>query len=373
MVSYPRITAIELANFMSIESARLEFDESGVLNICGYNDSGKSAIIRALEVLFYDAYPNEQVNFIQDGKDYFGVGLEFEDGISINKYKYIDGKSVWEMLKGEEVVFTNQLDNGIAALGDIPDIIKKYLGVVKDDHTDEQLNVRRNTDRLFLINTTGGDNYKIINSVLRCDILAESVKRMNEDRNKLQSEVLNLVTSRDTLKDEVARITVLDDGTIQLLQESSEKLKQLKAKADILEVVFKEKEFLDSFEVYPELSVVDTGRLEDLQRIMDLREQMNIPVYDECKLIDTAKLSMLEEIMRYRDALSEAVPPEVGVVDTQRFQSIMEVAQAYNHLWKVSQEYEQTEKEYQLLLSELQRLSDLYGFKICKNCGTIVV
>lgn len=368
-----KLVAIELQDFMSIESARLEFDESGIINLVGYNDSGKSAVTRALEVIFYDAYFGTQASFIRDDQEYFGIGLEFDDGVAINKYKYANGKSIWEMVKGDQTLFTNQLQDSIAAMEDIPEPISRYLGVVKDDSTDEQLNIRRNTDKLFLIDTTGGDNYKIINSVLRYDILAESVKRMNEDRNKLQSELTNLATSSKTLKGELNSIMVLNNETIGTVNETTEKLKVSKRQVEYLTSILEQKEILDEFVVYDEVPVLDTSRLQSIIALQELKEATEIPIYNECTIIDNSRLQLLESVIQLRQELNVTIPPECPVISAQQLRDIMEVGESYNSLWQTSNDLTNTENEHSQVTTQLSQLSQQYGFKICKNCGTVAV
>ena len=43
-MGYSRLEFWEVWNFMSIEHGKCEFDERGIINIKGYNDSGKSAM-----------------------------------------------------------------------------------------------------------------------------------------------------------------------------------------------------------------------------------------------------------------------------------------------------------------------------------------
>jgi energy-coupling factor transporter ATP-binding protein EcfA2 len=365
--------ALELKDFMSIESARLEFDETGILNLVGYNDSGKSAVTRSLEILFYDAYSGTQINFIRDDQDYFGVGVEFDDGISINKYKYANGKSVWEMLKNDEIIFTNQLADGIAAMGDVPEPIAKYLGVVKDDSTDEQLNVRRSANKLFLIDTSGGDNYKIINSVLRYDILAESVKRMNEDRNKLQSEVANLATSSKTLKGELDSITVLDYTTLGIISEKTKNLKVNRHQVEYLMAIRDQKQILDEFTVHDEISLADTSRLTAITALQELKEATEIPIFDECKLIDNSRLDLLISIMQLRSSLDVVIPPECPIVDAQQLKDMQRVGEKFNDVWTITNDLATVESEYVTVSTQLVQLSQQHGFKICKNCGTVAV
>jgi len=358
---------------MSIEKARLEFDETGILNLCGYNDSGKSAITRALEVVFYNAYSNDQVNFIQDGKSHFGIGLEFSDGVEINRYKYIDGKSVWEMYKNGNVVFSNRLEDGIAALSDIPDVIRKYLGVIEDEITGEKLNVRRNTDRLFLINTTGGDNYKIINTVLRADILAESVNRLNKDRNTLQSELAALSTSSQTLKNELTHLVVLGDDLVAQVKENAENLADTKKRFEYLYSIQSQKAILDAFVVYDELPLIDTDQFRDIENLLELRKSLDIPIYDACPLIDVSRLQLLEEIIQLRKSLDVDIPPALPTIDVSRFNEIMEIGRLYNSYLETTNSLNQVSAEYEQVRGELESLSKQYGFKICKNCGAVAV
>lgn len=366
-----KLVAFELQDFMSIGEARIEFDDSGILNLVGYNDSGKSAVTRSLEVLFYDAYSSEQVRYIRDGCEFFGVGAEFDDGVSVNKYKYSTGQSVWEMVKDGQVIFTNRLNDGIAAMGDIPDVIANYLGVIKDDSTNEQLNIRRNTDKLFLINTTGGDNYKILNTVLRADVLAESVKRMNEDRNKLQSEVSNLATSSATLKNELQGITVLDEATFNTVLEMYEKLASSKQKVEYLVTLSDLKANLDAIRIYDELPLVDTSRLTSIVQLQELKKATEVVIYDECTTIDTHRLVLLKDIATNREALNIIIPAEVATVDTNRLRELRIIGESYNNLLKVNTDLANVELEHETTLKELKRLSEIHGFKICKTCGTV--
>jgi energy-coupling factor transporter ATP-binding protein EcfA2 len=368
-----KLVAIEVENFMSIGQTRIEFDETGIINLCGYNDSGKSAITRALEVILYDGYSSDQVNFIMDDQDHFGIGLEFADGVSINKFKYANGKSVWEMMRNGEMLFTNRLANGVAAMSDIPEVIANYLGVVKDEHTDEQLNVRRNTDKLFLINTTGGDNYKIINSVLRCDVLAESVKRMNEDRNKLQSEVSNLATSSATLKNELTVITVVDTNTLGTIEQGMKNLSVNKQRSEYLTAIGAQKEILDSFAVYDEVPMIDTDRLTSLMALQELKKSLEVPIYTECSVLDSSRLTALSEIIQLRQALDVSIPPEAPIIDVSRFNDVMTVGKAFNDLWNSTNSLNVTTAEHESVVVELTSLSTQYGFKICKACGTVAV
>ena len=59
-MGYSKIKEVEVFNFMSFKHARLVFDETNILNLKGYNDSGKSAILRAVVVCLTDMYKRAQ-------------------------------------------------------------------------------------------------------------------------------------------------------------------------------------------------------------------------------------------------------------------------------------------------------------------------
>lgn len=368
-----KLTAIEVLNFMLISNARVEFDETGIINFVGYNDSGKSTMTRAIEVVLYDAYSTDQVNMIQDDKDLFGVGLEFDDGVEINKYKYRDGKSVWEMKKDGEVIFTNRLDAGIAAMHGVPDPIAKYLNVVKDDATNEKLNIRRNTDKLFLINTTGGDNYKILNSVLKTDILSEAVSRLNADRNKLQSEVVNASSTVSALESELKEIVVLNDDGMGMLKQSSEKLRDTMLRREYISEVSNKLQKLSDIVVYEELKPVDTERFAMISDILQSKERTNIVVQPECKEVDNSRVQLLQQIAELQPRIAIEVQPELQLVDDSRLEMVKAIGEAYNKVWQSQSTLSATEAEHKQVTEELAALSTQHGFKICQNCGTIAV
>ena len=101
-----KIISLKIENFMSIKNGLIEFDDSNIISLCGYNDSGKSAITRLMEVMLYNAYSTDQVKFITDGEDYWLGELTFSDGVVYTRRKYADGKSLWELTKGVKILLS---------------------------------------------------------------------------------------------------------------------------------------------------------------------------------------------------------------------------------------------------------------------------
>ena len=368
-----KIVSIKIENFMSIKNALLEFDESNIISLCGYNDSGKSAITRLLEVMFYNTYSTDQVKFITDGEDYWLGAITFYDGVVYTRKKYLDGKSLWELKKDDKILFTNLLPNGtLAAMGDTPEIIEKYLGVIQDELTTEELNVRRNTDKLFLVGTSGGDNYKILNTVLRSDVLASASKSLNEDKNKLNSEVSEKTTVKNVLEEQLDSFDVPPMEEIDSVKHYIENLDEVKGKMVRLSMIMDEVKTYHSISVFDSLEFIDTSRLSALQNIMTLSSQRDIPIFDSLENIDTKRLLDLQNIMELRMKLNSQTYDKLDSIDVERIKDIVKLGEYFNAYKGTEKTYIEVSDKLKDVKNKLTQLSNQYGLKICKNCGAIV-
>ena len=370
-----KLKAIEVCNFMSIAEARLEFDESNIISICGYNDSGKSALTRLLEIMFYNAYSQDQAAFIKDGADYWGCSLEFDDGVEYNRYKYADGKSEYELKKDGKVLFTNKTAQGtILAMDKVPEAIENYLGVisVRDESMNEKLNVRRNTDKLFLINTTGGENYKMLNTILRSDLLAGASKRLSQDRNSLQSEVAVKSTEKSTISSELNSLAVCTEDALIELEQKVKKLEDSSRRSDYLSAIMTTAQEISNIVIPAEVQPIDTRRIADITALKDVYEQTQVSIPAECTIIDVSRLRELANLLALKDSISVAVAPECTVVDTTHFEDIKQICGMYNDLYNMYQNLAVVEDELNKTKTTLSDLAKVHGFKICQNCGTVV-
>ena len=111
---------------MSFKKAKVAFDETGIINIKGYNDSGKSAVLRGLVVCLMDMFRRNQAKFIRYGEEYFRIVVSFEDGVSILRDKYLNGQSLYEVYKNGECVFTTKQGNKLSKVDGVPKPIPDY-------------------------------------------------------------------------------------------------------------------------------------------------------------------------------------------------------------------------------------------------------
>lgn len=368
-----KVVSLKIENFMSIKEGLIEFDDSNIISLCGYNDSGKSAITRLLEVMFYNAYSTDQVKFITDGEEHWTGILTFSDGVVYTRRKYADGKSLWELSKGDTILFSNKLANGTyAAMGDTPEVIERYLGVIQDELTGEELNVRRNTDRLFLINTSGGDNYKILNSVLRSDVLSSASKALNEDKNKLSAEVNEKTTIKGVLQEQYDSYDVAPKEEIDDVKQYISNLEENKGRIVRLSALMEENQRKHSISLYDVLEPIDVSRLKELQGIMELATQKSSPIYDSLDTINLEKLMELKTIISYAEKLHTATYEELVPVDVNRLEVLKEIADSYNNLSNIQKAYDKVSDELEATKAKLLTLSQQYNLKVCHNCGSVV-
>ncbi len=388
---------------MSIQSALIEFDERNIINLCGYNDSGKSAVTRLLEVLFYNSYQADQSKFIMDDCVYWRAVLTFDDGVVYTREKYTEGHSLWELKKNDKVVFTNKLANGgFAAMPTVPEVIANYLGVVQEEQTGESLNVRRNTDKLFLINTTGGDNYKILNTILRSDVLSLASKNLNDTRNKKVVSNKELETRKEVLNEQYDNIEVANKDillkTLENVQNTKTYNSQLKSMEDVL-VKF---EIVSGSEVQPELVYIDMKQLEGITELMVLFDKMSVTLQPNLEVIDLDRLKSLSSLVNLYEASSVGIPEELSVIDTDRVRKLTKLMSLYNDtigdvlpemeqieykrcsememIIKLLKEvkknklaYDETNKECNEKSSMIEKYAEKYNIKKCDNCGSLVM
>lgn len=372
------IKSVELENFMSIEHGKIEFDDTNIICLCGYNDSGKSAVTEAIEILFYDSYSRNQAAYIQDGKDFFKVTMTFDDGVEVSKTKLRNGNGIWELKQGGTTIYTNQLNDAVASVDKVPEPIYNYLGVVYDEYTQSLLNVRRNRDKLLLVDTSGGDNYKIFNSILKSDLLAETSKRLNTDKNKLSTECNNRSNSLNTLKDE---IDCMNCATVESLDELSEeihKVTELSEKYESLVTILELSNTVESYVDWGELEVIDTERLNALESLKRIVEVLQEPLFEECETIDIERMRLLEVVKQESETLRGIeILPEIstkGIENLQeRLREFESLRLAMQQLESQEQGINEIDEQQEGVKLKLAEYAEKYDFKVCPTCGTVVI
>lgn len=377
MAGYSKILFWEVWNFMSIEHGKAEFDERNIINFKGYNDSGKSAMLSALKVAMTNLNPTKQVNFIQDNKDYFRVLIRFDDGVTILRDKYLNGQSLYEMYKDKQLLFSTKSPSGaLTKVMEVPKPIADYLGLI--NYEKEYFNARSCFEKQLGVQTSGSENYKMFNTVLKSEELSVASTLLNNDKNKLLADIDALTDEVRATKNIIGIGQYLTDDMLRYMTEHDSKIDNLDTCVDTLEEIKGTKQTIEQIPNIPKIEVIDVEDLKLLNDIQTISEELNnlhiAPVVNQ---IDFEQLQTLQDIKAYADALKQVnIAPEVQVVDVDELNELVGI---YNILAQINEcnviitEDEERLKDLDIQIDELTELSNQMGVKMvkCPDCGRI--
>ena len=377
MAGYSKILFWEVWNFMSIEHGKAEFDERNIINFKGYNDSGKSAMLTALKVTMTNLNPTKQVNFIQDNKDYFRVLIRFDDGVTILRDKYLNGQSLYEMYKDKQLLYSTKSPSGaLTKVMEVPKPIADYLGLI--NYEKEYFNARSCFEKQLGVQTSGSENYKMFNTVLKSEELSVASTLLNNDKNKLLADIDALTDEVRATKNIIGIGQYLTDDMLGYLNEHDEKIDSLETCENTLEEMKGTRKTIEQIPEIPKMEMID---VEDLRLLNDIQttaaELSNLHIAPEVSQIDYEQLKTLQDIKTYADALKQVnIAPKVQEIDVEELNELVGI---YNILAQINDcegiitEDEKRLKDLDIQIDELTELSNQMGVKMvkCPDCGRI--
>ena len=374
--NYSRLIKWEVTNFMSIEHGECEFDDRNIINIKGYNDSGKSAMLRALDVLFGNISPQKQVEFIQDDKDYFRVIAYFDDGVAMLRDKYINGQSLYEMYKDGVVVYSTKVNNALTKVTEVPEPISTYLGLITYENT--LLNSRSCFQKQLGVQTTGAENYKMFNTVLKSEEIASASTMLNNDKNKLIADINALDAEISANQNLVLLGDNLTQGMIDYLKLHDFNSDTEDKKLTDVNTMLALKAQLDALVITPELASIDMTQLDTLKTISELQnniDSINIgPAIAEIESKQLNALLDIQNMLAILDGFEDY--PEIHNLDTAQIEHLImisnlvtNVTDCDTNITNIDTELKGIEQTLDSLMKEMQTL----GVKMvkCPSCGKV--
>lgn len=373
---YSSITSWEVWNFQSIEHGKCEFDERNIINLKGYNDSGKSAMLNALKVALCNANPTKQVGFIQDDKDYFRVLVTFSDGVQILRDKYINGQSLYEMYKDGKCVFSTKNGNALTKVSDVPQPIADYLGLIMYDGA--CLNARACFEKQIGVQTSGSENYKMFNTVLKSEEIATASTLLNNDKNKLASDISATDYDLQAQKNLLGTSGKITEDMVVFLKEHDAELDKLEANASELIAICNIYNGMISIPVIPEIASIDMNQVSELANIERLIKELNgVVITPEVTAIDTVRLNELANIVSLNNALAQiSVAPELATISDTQLNDLLIISNMVSTLAELDKEISDADKRISdtaIELEQLQKELANHGVKMvkCPGCGQI--
>ena len=146
MSTYSKIRCIRLENFMGYPDQIIDFASKPILHITGDNGTGKSSVIRALEVAFCGRHSRHKNKLIRKGQTKTTITVTLEDGTHVEYLRQaseLARKGKTAALKGTESYtiyrYLNK-DGGVVTFegGTTPDptgVTKEILFTTRDGDT----------------------------------------------------------------------------------------------------------------------------------------------------------------------------------------------------------------------------------------------
>lgn len=175
------IKRIEIENIQAHEKTTINLRD-GITAITGSSDSGKTAIFRALNWIFFNRPLGSDILASHWARDSKGVvakpvsaTIELSDGAIVTRRRTKTENQYIVTRDGE----TQKYD---AVRGDVPDDVKRVLKI-------NSTNVQNQLDAPFLLSSTAGDVAKYFNGVVNLDVIDASLSRIDSMRRENKREI----------------------------------------------------------------------------------------------------------------------------------------------------------------------------------------
>ena len=377
-MGYSKITSVEVTNFMVYRRAKISFDERNILNIKGYNSSGKSTMLKAIGVCLMNMYPRSQTKLIRHGEDYFRVVVSFSDGVSILRDKYANGQSLYEMYKDNVCIFTTKEGKKLSKIEDVPAPIQAYLGLCVTSFG--YLNYQSRQDKLWLVETTGSENYTSLNEILKSEEIARANALINSDKNKLQAEISEIEGSLQAVRLEKMSASAYTQELLTALEGREAMCKALMAQYAAVERMYDSVVSMMEIRVAPYVDVLDASRICNIAGIQSYMKSIESTVVSpEVVGIDYKRLHTLEGMSLEADKIQHEsrsyAGAEMSLISMKPYIDLVSIANSMKALSEVSSGIKRYGAECEKLSKKLAsaiKVAEDSGvhFVKCANCGS---
>lgn len=381
-MAYSKIVEIKVANLATLANAKFVFDESGILNIKGYNDSGKSALLQGIAMNLMNLIPRVQSKFIRYDADFFRVSILFDDGVEIIRDKYINGQSLYEMKKDGELVFSTKVGKTLTKVDGVPQVIADYLGLCVTENGCINYQSRRNP--LFLIDTTGSQNYADLHQVLKLEQVSRANGLANSAKNSAASEVTQLEAEIQTKELRIVEMKDISKHLVKSLSARESYAQGLEEQKDSLEEASNTIKSIESLVDIPVINAVSPSRLEGIQSLLTNYQALeSIPVIPDIYQVDCHRMKTLNSVQgiisQLKDLAKSSIPAlpkvdESGLIRTSKLKESLGIMKELSDCVLSLKDTKHELKEAKTLLRDyvIKARKEGHVFTKCENCGSFV-
>lgn len=364
-----RLIWYKVKNFAAFSEEVINFPETkAILKINGYNDTGKSALLRGLSMLLLGRYQRDQQKFVKDGEDYFELSVGFNDGVELFMRRYAKraGSGVfYELRKDGQVLYTTREGKALTAAKTIPDCFKRYLRLVTTKVAD--LNYRDRNDAPLLTGTSAKDNNEALNDVLKFSAVSDATEALRKNINTLNGQYNNVLGSYNAMESLQLQYRNATQSRVDDAKALLDDVKKVGMRRSALTEMMN---LLDGVDIHAESRNKDYSALES--KAGDLQERLRNVETIEGQV--EAGYSTHVVALAFDDLSAlDASAGEVG----RKLSSLQELFTAYNQYNRAYKEQLAAEEGIRPLQGKLDKLNEEIKKRggtltKCPNCGQTI-
>lgn len=173
---------IRVKNFQSLKDLSVDFNEKGIFRFTGYNNSGKSAFLKAISTLMRNASNNTYKRFLRDEETTFEITSEDFDGNTVTLSRGAIDFYEWT-IDGKQ----GRMDK---TQGKVPLEVQEYFNLYEENEkTKECLNIRLPREVLLYVDTSGGDNAMMLQKALGTEEYMLAIKKVDKKGREINKEI----------------------------------------------------------------------------------------------------------------------------------------------------------------------------------------
>ena len=355
-----RLIWYKVKNFAAFSNEVINFPEDkAILKINGYNDTGKSALLRGLSMLLLGRYQRDQQKFVKDGEDYFELSVGFNDGVELFMRRYAKraGSGVfYELRKDGKVLYTTREGEALTAAKTIPDCFTRYLRLVTTKVAD--LNYRDRNDAPLLTGTSAKDNNEALNDVLKFSAVSDATEALRKNINDLNGQYNNVLGSYNAMESLKLQYR---NATQERVDDAKALLDDVKKVGERRKVLTEMMNLLDGVDIHAESRNKDYSALENKAEGLGDRLRGVSAIESQVEAGYSTHVAALAF-----DDLSN-IDADAGKIG-EKFTSLQELFTAYNQYHRAYREQLAAEEGIKPLQEKLNKINE----EIKKRGGTLV-
>lgn len=211
------ITQIKLKNFQDHADTTIDFT-NGINLIVGSSDAGKSAILRAINLVFHNNFKRD--TYIRHGEKECSVSVKFSDGVEVTRVKGEDVNSYLLTDAEGNIHSFPKVGTGI------PDEIKKNLGNPPLDDKKRPISYADQMSSLFLVDLSSSDLPRTLSELTGIQHLQTSAELLSKTARSYDRSIKDKKEKIEKLETELDNYSYVDKD-LERIEDIVEKLKDV--------------------------------------------------------------------------------------------------------------------------------------------------